>query len=188
MGWLVHPRPCPCGSGRVARDCCGRFTRLSEADVARAHLHRLARPARDLVAPFSPGGFDGLRRELAGLPGRQPKVAAALSGRAGDEVARLVNAAASRDEESGRSLIRAVVGQAQLPLARVALAKAIIALREDRTVDEHLAAAAILDLDGPKSELLAAALRHAVVEARAQCETGRRQRGRGRQARTAATV
>jgi hypothetical protein len=107
MGWLVHPRPCPCGSGRVARDCCGRFTRLSEADVARAYLHRQARVARDLVAPFSPGGFDGLRRELPGLPDRQATVAAALSGRAAAEVARLVSAAARRDDESARSLIRA---------------------------------------------------------------------------------
>jgi len=185
MGWLVHPRPCPCGSGRIARDCCGRFTRLSEADVARAYLHRQARPARDLVAPFSPGGFDGLRRELVGLPEGQPTVAAALSGRAADEVARLVNAAARRDDESGRSLIRAVVGQADLPLARVALAKAVIALREDRAIDEHLAAAAILDLDGPKSELLAAALRRAATEARAERDAGRQ---RGRQRQTAASV
>ena len=186
MGWLVRPRPCPCGSGRVARDCCGRFTRLSEADVARAYLHRQARPARDLVAPFSPGGFDGLRRELAGLPDKQPTVAAALTGRAAGEVARLVNAAAHRDEESSRSLIRAVVGQADLPLARVSLAKAVIALREDRTIDEHLAAAAILDLDGPKSELLAAALRRAAAAMRAEGDAGRRQPGR--HASTAATV
>jgi hypothetical protein len=161
MGWLVRPRPCPCGSGRLARDCCGRFARPSEADVGRAYLRRQARAARELLAPFSPAGFDGLRRELAGLPWSEETIAAALSGRAAAEVSRLVGAAAKRDEQSSGALIRAVVGQAGLPIARVALAKAVIALRQEGALDEHLAAAAILDLDGPKSELLAAALLHA---------------------------
>jgi hypothetical protein len=138
------------------------------------------------VAQFSPGGVDGLRRELAGLPDKQPTVAAALSGRAGAEVASLVNSAARRDDEGAKALIRAVVGQAILPLARVALAKAVLALREDRTIDEHLAAAAILDLDGPKSELLAAALQRSAAETRAERDAGEHRRSR--RAHSAATA
>jgi hypothetical protein len=178
MGWLVRPRPCPCGSGRVARDCCGRFRRLSEADVARAHVHRQARAARELLYPFSAGGMEGLRHELSSLPAAQDRVGSALQGRAATEVAKLVSAAARRDQPAGEALIGAVTARAGLQLARVALAKAVMALREDGEIDEHLTAAAIVDLDGPASVLLAAAVSHdaAVARARRQAAPDRRQR------------
>ncbi|HWW53282.1 MAG TPA: SEC-C domain-containing protein, partial [Acidimicrobiales bacterium] len=125
MGWLVRTRPCPCGSGRAARDCCGRFKRLSEPDAGRAYVHRQARSARELLAPFSPSGMDGLRRELSLLPGTQALVSGALGGRVAGEVSRLVEAAARRDEPAGDRLISSVVASVGLPMARVALAKAV---------------------------------------------------------------
>jgi hypothetical protein len=184
MGWLVRPRPCPCGSGRAARDCCGRFKRLSESDAARAYMHRQARAARDLLAPFSPSGMDGLRRELALLPASQPLIRDALGGRAGHEVSKLVMAAARRAEADGDALISAVVARPGMFMARVALEKAVIARREDGALDEHFAAAAILDLDGPASVLLAAAVRQAAAEIRATGEVS----SQGEQRRQRATI
>lgn len=186
MGWLVRTRPCPCGSGRAARDCCGRFKRLSEPDAGRAYVHRQARSARELLAPFSPSGMDGLRRELSLLPGTQALVSDALGGRVAGEVSKLVEAAARRDPPAGDHLIASVVARAGLPMARVALAKAVIALREEGAVDEHLAAAAILDLDGPQSALLGAALGHAAAQVRAgRVATDEPDRNRHRAAITA---
>jgi hypothetical protein len=128
--------------------------------------------------------MDGLRRELSLLPDSQALVGAALGERAAAEVSKLVLAAAKRDGPAGDALIATVVGRAGLPMARVALAKAVIALREEGALDEHLAAAAILDVDGPQSTLLAAALRRAAAELR----TAREARGHGGHDRQRATI
>jgi hypothetical protein len=158
---LVRTRPCPCGSGRAARDCCGRFKRVRDVDVARAYLHRQARAARELLAPFSPGGLDGLRHELATLPSRYRLVADALRGPATPEVSRLAAAAARRAGDVD-AFVTAMVAHIDTPLARAALAKAVVAERAQADLDEHLAAAALVDLDNPRSELLLAATLAAV--------------------------
>jgi hypothetical protein len=47
------------------------------------------------------------------------------------------------------------------PLARVCVAKVVIALREAGVIDEHLAAAALVDLSSPQSALCESAIKHA---------------------------
>jgi hypothetical protein len=95
-----------------------------------------------------------------------------LRGRGSGEVVKLIVAAAKRTPAEGDALIAAVVARRGFSMTRVALTKAVIARREDGVLDEHLTAAAILDLDGPGSVLLAAAFRHAAAELRDGAHAG----------------
>jgi hypothetical protein len=164
---LVLKRPCPCGSGRTARDCCGRFRRLSPSQVADAYLHRQARQARDLVGPFAPTALAALQAEAATLPARCDLFADALLATVGSDVRRLSRDAlhtpeADIDAVALSALHRRAV-QADTPVARVAIAKAIVALREAGSIDEHLAAAALVELSGARSPLTEAALVEAAI-------------------------
>jgi len=163
VGVLVRKRPCPCGSGRLARDCCGRFRRLSEMEMSVAFLGRQSRQARDLIGPFSPVALEALRAEAATLPAQCTAFTAALLA-APDPVpadvrklARAVELAA-RGAPDADPRLRAALHRADSPVARVAVARALIALREGGLVDEHLAAAALVALPGGRSTLAEAAL------------------------------
>lgn len=162
MGKLVRKRPCPCGTGRPARDCCGRFRRLSDAEIARSYLSRQARQARDLVGPFSPQALHALQTEAATLPGRHDTFTDALLA-APDSVSgeiRRMARALQRRSEAGDEITapRLSATRADTPMARVAVAKALLALREEGVVDEHIVAAAVIELAGGPSPLAAAAV------------------------------
>lgn len=159
----LRNRPCGCGSGRTARECCGRFHRPSDTDAARAHLRRQARIARELLAPFPPSGLAGLRREVAGLAHVHRALSTATL-RCPD-TSKLV-AACVRNGRSPAELLRRALSRSDLALPRVALAKAVMALREEGAVDDYLAAAALVDLDAASSELLAASIAVATETAR----------------------
>jgi len=146
---LMRTRPCRCGSGRAARDCCGLFRRVPDAEIARGHLRRQARAARDLLAPFSPSAIDELRREAADLVDSHPGMVAAAA-RCSDTVKLM---AARRPLDRARRHV-------DLSLTRVALARQVMALREDGLVDDHLAAAALVDLEDPSSVVLTATVDH----------------------------
>lgn len=162
MGKLVHKRPCPCGTGRPARDCCGRFRRLSDAEIARSYLSRQARQARDLIGPFSPQALHALQTEAATLPARHDAFTDALLAApdtVSGEVRRMARAL-QRRSEAGDEIAppRLSATRADTPMARVAIAKALLALREEGVVDEHLVAAAVIELAGGPSPLAGAAL------------------------------
>lgn len=162
MGKLVRKRPCPCGSGRPARDCCGRFRRLSDAEIARSYLSRQARQARDLIGPFSPQALHALQREAAALPLRHDSFTNALLAAptsVAEEIRRMARAM-QRRSEAGDEVAppRLTATRADTPMARVAVAKALLALREEGVVDEHLAAAAVIELANGPSPLATAAL------------------------------
>lgn len=168
MGKLVRKRPCPCGSGRPARDCCGRFRRLSDAEIARSYLSRQARQARELIGPFSPQALHALQQEAAALPLLHDSFTSALLAAPGsvpDEIRRMARGM-QRRSDAGDEVTppRLTATRADTPMARVAVAKALLTLREDGVVDEHLAAAAVIELaNGPSPVATAALLQAAAV-------------------------
>lgn len=161
MGVLVRRRSCPCGTGRPARDCCGRFRRLSDAEIARSYLSRQARAARDLIGPFSPAALVAIQAEAAALPARLPQIfdAALLSAHVSvaNDVRRLARVI-QRAEVAGAATSGVQASRADSPIARAAVAKAMVALREAGSVDEHVTAASLIELSGGYSALMEAAL------------------------------
>jgi hypothetical protein len=167
VGLLVRKRPCSCGSGRPRHDCCGWLHRVDQGHAASAYLARQARPARDLVGPFSTAALTSLQAEAAELAHRCPQFAAALL-RAGDRVAgdvRRVARARALDRGPGAgSLFRDAVRRADTPMARVAVARALVAVREAGLADEHVVAAAVLELAAGPSPITEIAVCAAAAE------------------------
>lgn len=157
MSLFTRNRPCSCGSGRTARDCCGRFRRLSDNEIARASLSRQARPAWELLAPFTPDGRAGLHRELSGLADRCPDVAAAIQAPGRGGWSRLVRAAARWPEGELDRFVTMAARTLDRPIVRVEVGRAVLALREDGVLDEYVTAVALVDLDEPVSVLMQAA-------------------------------
>ena len=158
---MVRARPCRCGSGRPAPSCCGRFRRVSDLSAAAGYLARQARQARDVVGPFSATGLAALQAEAASVPRRCDLVTAALVAAREPVITDIRHVArAIQRETSGRRVgaLDAALRRADTPMARVAVAKAFVSLREAGSVDEHLVAAALIELSGGRSPITEAAL------------------------------
>ena len=157
-------RSCACGSGRKRGECCGWFRRVDEARAASAYLIRQARPARDLVGPFSPAALASLQTEAADLATGCPQFAEALLG-SKDPVASDVRRIA-RAIEQGRgsdAALHVAVRRADTPMARVAIARALTIVREAGLADEHVVAAALLELAAGPSPITEIALQIAAA-------------------------
>ena len=61
-------QPCPCGSGRKTKRCCGEQRGPSEEQLARAHVAQLARQAIPDLAGLSDRALDHLSEQLMDLP------------------------------------------------------------------------------------------------------------------------
>ncbi len=61
--------PCPCGSGRKAKRCCGVPRGPSEVELARSFVARSARQAI-IADPFDTDEFDTLFGDMLELPTR----------------------------------------------------------------------------------------------------------------------
>jgi hypothetical protein len=135
---------------------------VSEDDAAMGFLTRQARPARDLVGPFSQSALDALQSEAAELMARDEHIAGALL-TAGDSVAgqirRIARAAANGAPDAA---VEVAVVRADSPMARAVVAKSFVTAREAGVVDEHLAAAVLISLVGSQSIVTEAALLNAV--------------------------
>jgi hypothetical protein len=129
---------------------------LPEGDIARAYLHRQGREARETLFPFSPSGLAGLQTELEALPSTADALIDALFEAIAPGLARLTYAASRRPDDEIAGFVRVMVDRVDSPLARVGLARAVVAMREQATIDDYLAAAALVDLDSPHSVLLCA--------------------------------
>ena len=60
--------PCPCGSHRKVKRCCGQQRGPSEDHLARAHIAILAREAAPDIADLSDYALDDLWKALLDLP------------------------------------------------------------------------------------------------------------------------
>jgi hypothetical protein len=138
--------------------CCGWFG-VDEGRAAAAYLSRQARPARDLVGPFSAMGLASLQAEAADLPRRCPQFSEALLG-SGDPVVSDLRSVARAMERGAafEPLVRRALQHADTPMARVAIARALLLAREAGLADEHVVAAAMLELAAGPSPITEAAL------------------------------
>ena len=61
-------QPCPCGSGRKTKRCCGQQRGPSDDQIARARVSQLARDAAEDLAGLSDRALDHLWEGLIDLP------------------------------------------------------------------------------------------------------------------------
>jgi hypothetical protein len=132
--------------------------RVGSSEAAAAYLRRQARNARDVVGPFSSGAVAALQAEAATLPDRCDLFSEAL----------LTTPALAAGIRDLRRAVRrgespAGLRHADTAEARVSVAKTFVALREAGLVDEHLVAAALLQLIDGRSPITEAALMRAAA-------------------------
>jgi len=155
--------PCPCGSGRKVKRCCGQQRGPSEDQLARAHVAILARQAAPDIADLCDDDLDDLWEELLDLPAIDITLLVELPKLSTPDLHRLRDSIADDDPDWGWDALTAVATQIDTPRQRAQLADALVALRDQRRVDRHQAAAAIVDLASRSTRFIASSLLEAVA-------------------------
>jgi hypothetical protein len=153
--------PCPCGSGRKVKRCCGQRRGPSENDLARAYLAHQARDAARRLRHLHDDELRGLFDDLFELPELDLALTITLPQLLTPDLQRLFDAVKADDPDAGDEVIPRILDQLDTPLERARLARATINLRDTKHLDSLLAAAAIIDLDSRSRILLNACLVHA---------------------------
>lgn len=156
-------QPCPCGSGRKTKRCCGQTRGPSEDQLARAHVAQLAREAIPDLAGLSDRALDHLRDSLMDLPSVDFSLLVTLPKLIGPDLQRLRESIEHDDPDWGWDALTAVHQQIDTPQQRARLADAIVRLRDQHRINRRQAAYALLDLDSRSTTFIAASLLEAVA-------------------------
>jgi hypothetical protein len=138
-------QPCPCGSGRKTKRCCGQQRGPAADQLARAHVAALCQQAISDVADLSNDALDILSEGLIDLPGLDYSLLVTLPTLIGPDLQRLRESVQDDDPDWGWDALTAVAKQIDTPQQRSRLADAIIALRDQRRIERPQAAYALLD-------------------------------------------
>jgi SEC-C motif len=156
-------QPCPCGSGRKTKHCCGQQRGPSPEQLARAHVATLARDAAEDLAGLSDPALNLLFERLLDLPATDLSLLVKLPDLIRPDLQRLREAIADDDPDWGWDALTTVAKQIDTPQQRAKLADALVNLRDQRRITRQQAAAAILDLAAGATRYLAASLLEAVA-------------------------
>lgn len=153
--------PCPCGSGRKAKRCCGVKGGPSEESLARAFLAHASRQAASELRRLPDAELGELFEELWELPTVDLSLQVALPKLLSPTLDRLSDAVADGDPDP--ELLDVVARAVDVPAERARLARAVIARAEAGAIDGQLAAAALVDLGSDSQRLLHAGLLEAIA-------------------------
>jgi SEC-C motif len=153
--------PCPCGSGRKVKRCCGIERGPSEESLARAFLSHAARQGAEWTSRLSDAEFGTLFDGLWDLPAADLSLQVELPKLFSPELDSLCEAVEEDDPDP--LLLDAVARQLDTTFERARLARALLAKAEQRVVDRELASAALVDLASRSRIYLCAALLEAVA-------------------------
>jgi hypothetical protein len=161
VGKVGRNQPCPCGSGRKAKRCCGVEGGPSEASLARAFLAHASRRAAWELRNVPDAELGELFDDLWELPAVDLSLQVELPKLVSPELDRLCDAVAEDDPDP--ELLDAVVRVIDGLTERARLARAVIAQAERGAIDARLAAAALVDLGSDSRRLVRAGLLEAVA-------------------------
>ena len=153
--------PCPCGSSRKVKRCCGQHRGPGEDDLARAYLAHQARVAARKLRQLDDDELHDLFDELFDLPELDLALTITLPQLLTPDLQHLFDAIKADDIDAGDDVIPTILDQLDTPVERARLAYAVLKLRDSTRLDSLLAAAAIIDLDSRSRLLLRASLIHA---------------------------
>ena len=155
--------PCPCGSGRKTKRCCGQVRGPSDDQLARGHLAALARGAIDDLVWLSDGDLRQLRDDVFDLPGLDLSLHVDLPEYAGPDRRRLQRAMTDPDSSGAWDVVTGVAAEIDTPAQRLRLAEALIRVREERHIGRRPFAYAMYDLGHGGRYLLTASVIHALA-------------------------
>jgi hypothetical protein len=155
--------PCPCGSKRKVKRCCGVKRGPSEEQLARAHVAPLAREAATDLQGLSDSALHHLWESLVDVPATDLSLLVTLPKLIGPDLKRLQESLADNDPDWGWDALTTVAEQIDTPQQRAKLTDALVRLRDQHRLNRRQAAAAILDLDSHSTRFVAASLLQAVA-------------------------
>lgn len=164
-------QPCPCGSGRKVKRCCGEQRGPAQAQLKRAFIAQHARWAAEEIGDLPTRTLAELWKGLADLPDIDLSLVLPLPTLITPELAQLLQAARHDDPDSADDVIAIVVDTVDTPEQRAALAHAVIGLRDAGKVSHRQAAAAIIDLESQSQALIRASLINAIFIKTGQLRT-----------------
>lgn len=165
--------PCPCGSGRKVKRCCGELRGPSEEQLARAHVAMLARDVARDIADLSDAALDDLWDGLSDLPALDLALLVTLPKLIGPDLQHLLDSVGSDDADWRIQALIRVAADIDTFGQRARLADALVRLRDQRRISHRQAAAAIVDLDSPSSRFIDASLLESIaLAAGAICTPG----------------
>ncbi len=156
-------QPCPCGSGRKVKRCCGEQRGPTEHQLARAHLATLAHDAAEDLIGLPEHTLNRLWENLIDLPAVDLSLHVTLPALISPELQRLRESIAQDDPDWGWDALTAVATQIDTPQQRATLADALLALRDQQRIRPLQAAYAIYDLTTPSTRFIAASLLETVA-------------------------
>ena len=155
--------PCPCGSGRKTKQCCGQQRGPSDEQLARAHVAQLAREAVPDLAGLPDRALDHLWEQLADVPAVDYSLLVTLPKLISPDLQRLRESIEHDDPDWGWDALTAVHKQIDTPQQRARLADALVRLRDQGRLNRRQAAYALLDLSSRSTRFVAASLLEAVA-------------------------
>jgi hypothetical protein len=161
MACVGRNDPCPCGSGRKAKRCCGVRRGTSEDSLARAFVAHASREAAGELRWVSDPELEGLFDELWELPAVDLSLQVELPKLFSPELDLLAEAV--RDGDPDPELLEGVVTRIDTPVERARLARAVVAGAEAGVIEDRLAAAALVDLGSGSRRFLRRGLLEAVA-------------------------
>jgi SEC-C motif len=150
--------PCPCGSGRKVKRCCGQQRGPAEEDLARGYLAHQALDAARRLRHLEDEELLELFDDLFYVPKLDLGLTIVLPPVLSPELERLFDAVDADDPDAGDEVIPAILARLDTPLERARIARVIVQLRDGGELDPLLAAAAIIDLDSRSQILIRACL------------------------------
>jgi hypothetical protein len=156
-------QPCPCGSGRKTKHCCGQHRGPSEQQLARAHVAELCRQTIHELDGLSDSTLEHLADELFDLPALDLSLLVELPRLIGPDLERLCEAIEHDDPEWGWDALTAVHKQVDSPQQRARLANAVVRLRDQHRIDRRQAAFALVNLHCEGNRFIAASLLEAIA-------------------------
>jgi hypothetical protein len=162
MGNVGRNEPCPCGSGRKAKRCCGVERGPGEESVARAFLSQISRDAAVALDGVSEPEVEALLEELRDLPAVHPSMRVELPPAIFPTLERLTDTYVVGDLNGAWAPLDAIMEEIDTPIERARLIRVVLSLRDDGQLGERAAAAAAAELGARRSREL---LRECMTEA-----------------------
>ena len=122
--------PCPCGSGRKVKRCCGQHRGPGEDELARAYLAHHARDAARRLRHLDDDELRELFDDLIELPELDLALTTTLPQLLTPDLQRLFDAVKADDPDAGAEVTPRILDQLDTPVERARLARTIIHLRD----------------------------------------------------------
>ncbi len=155
--------PCPCGSGRKVKRCCGEQRGPSAEQLARAHVAMLARDAARELAGVCDDVLEELWDGLVDLPARDLSLLVTLPKLIGPDLQHLLDRFTDEDGDFDVQALIRVAADVDTHEQRARLAGALIRLRDRGLLTPREAAVAILDLDSSSKRFIECSVVEAIA-------------------------